>query len=101
MQFPIVFEAAEKFGFQVCDTPIVQADPLYQAVFSSPEWDINSLAAAPSFREQIMELTEADKLVPEKLYLLESAQANAQSFGKPNLDAVWAEILAVKKSEGK
>ena len=89
-----VFESAEKFGFHVCETPIIEAAYLYTNLFNSRDWTVDDLDRAPDFKDQIRELVSKSKDVPEALFELESWQENARSFAKPNLDAVWSEILS-------
>ena len=96
-RFAKVFAGADEYGFQVCQTPIVNAELLYKAVFNSPDWTVDGLANAPNFRIKIKELVAGGKEVPEALFVLEALQEQARSFGKANLDAVWAEIMAASQ----
>lgn len=93
-QFGNVFSKAAKAGFHVCATPLINADPLYKIVFHSPTLTIDSLANGADYRAEMKALKKSGKEIPESLYVLESAQENARSFGKANLDAVWSEIMA-------
>ena len=96
-QFGGVFDAADKAGFHVCETPIMAADAMYKTVFGSKKWNIDALASGQDFRLQMKELRKAGQPVPDALRALESAQENARSFGKPNLDAVWDEIMTATR----
>lgn len=96
--FEKVFEASEQVGFHICPTPIMRADALYRAVANSKKWTIDGLASAPDFGLQLAELRRAGT-VPDSFYEMELVQDNARSFGKPNLDAVWRELLAAAEAE--
>jgi len=64
-QFGGVFDAADKAGFHVCETPIMAADAMYKTVFGSKKWNIDALASGQDFRLQMKELRKAGQPVPD------------------------------------
>lgn len=101
VQFAQVFEAADKVGFHVVKTPIVDVEDVYKFCFLSPIWTIDGLASAPSFREEVRAFRKANpgQPTPANLHAMDQLQDQCRSFVKLNLDQVWADFMALDRAE--